>query len=599
MTEPIRLVVCRHFVRELNAVVRATGYTEVVVTSFADLCMHPQATRRRAAAELMETVRSSDHPTVMLGACFMSSDAVQLREAPPERVIFRDQCFHLLANRRLIDQLMAQGAYLLTPGWLEHWERHIEQWGFDRPTAREFFQEATRRLVMLDTEVDPRARDRLAEFGAFLDLPAEVLPVGLEYLTLEVERIVLRHRLRRSRVAEGGRPGADQRLADYSMAFDLLGSLTRIMSEEESSRAIVDMFAMLFGARRVTYVPVVDGQPGEPTSASPERGVAARARAHVDALGARAAYVQTADGFCVRVTSAGETLGILGIEGFTFPERKADYLNLTLGIAGLCGLAVANARAMTTIRQTENALRARTGELEASNRDLTQFAYVASHDLQEPLRTITGFLQLLQRRYAAQLDDKANQYIDITVDGANRMRRLIRDLLTYSRIETRGQPLTPVPLLGPLEEARASLAAAVDEADATITWDPLPTVLGDAGQLTQLLQNLLGNAIKFRGDRPPAIHVGAVPEDGGWRVTVRDNGIGIEPEYADQIFEVFKRLHGVKDYEGSGIGLAVCRRIMERHQGRIWVESTPGAGTSFHLTLLDGEVPPDAPEPGA
>ncbi len=224
-------------------------------------------------------------------------------------------------------------------------------------------------------------------------------------------------------------------------------------------------------------------------------------------------------------------------------------------------------------------------ELKRSNAELEQFAYVASHDLQEPLRAVAGMVQLLQQRYQGQLDERANLYIAHAVEGATRMQTLINDLLAFSRVDTRGRPFAPVNVAAALRPALANLAVAVRESRATITHDELPTVLADSGQLTQLFQNLIGNALKFRGDQPPAIHVGAERLADAWRFSVRDNGIGIEPQYAERIFVVFQRLHTRRAYPGTGIGLAICKKIVERHGGRIWVESEPGRGATFLFTI--------------
>jgi light-regulated signal transduction histidine kinase (bacteriophytochrome) len=235
--------------------------------------------------------------------------------------------------------------------------------------------------------------------------------------------------------------------------------------------------------------------------------------------------------------------------------------------------------------------------LEARNADLEQFAYVASHDLQEPLRMVTSFLQLLERRYAGQLDERADEYIRYSVDGAKRMQTLIQDLLAFSRVGTHGGDLVPTDLEEVFEEARRVLGPTAVEAGAEITSGPLPTVQGDHGQLLQLLQNLIGNAIKFRGVDPPTVHVEAGREDGFWRFEVRDNGIGIPDEQRQRVFQIFQRLHTREEYEGTGIGLAICKRIVERHGGEIGVDSTPGEGTTFWFTLPDPEAPPPAPPP--
>jgi len=235
--------------------------------------------------------------------------------------------------------------------------------------------------------------------------------------------------------------------------------------------------------------------------------------------------------------------------------------------------------------------------LEARNADLEQFAYVASHDLQEPLRMVTSFLQLLERRYAGQLDERADEYIRYSVDGAKRMQTLIQDLLAFSRVGTQGGELVPVDAEEVVEEARRVLGPAAAEAGATISYGPLPTVNGDHGQLLQLFQNLLGNAIKFRGDTPPEVRVEAHKEGTRWRFEVRDNGIGVAEEHRQRVFQVFQRLHTRDEYEGTGIGLAICKRIVERHGGEIGVESAMGEGTTFWFTLPDPEAPEPAPPP--
>jgi len=227
----------------------------------------------------------------------------------------------------------------------------------------------------------------------------------------------------------------------------------------------------------------------------------------------------------------------------------------------------------------------RTLDLKRSNEDLEQFAYVASHDLLEPLRMVTNYLQLLQERYHGKLDQSADDFIGFAREGAERMQVLINDLLQYSRVGTRPKEFRPADTDKVLKDSLSNLKVAIDESRAKITSAPLPTVVGDPVQLTQLFQNLIGNAIKFRGEQPLAIHVGAEQRDGAWQFSVRDNGIGIASKDFERIFIIFQRLHARKKYPGTGIGLAVCKKIVERHGGRIWVESEPGKGTTFYFTL--------------
>ncbi len=240
---------------------------------------------------------------------------------------------------------------------------------------------------------------------------------------------------------------------------------------------------------------------------------------------------------------------------------------------------------ITELKLTAQALAKHSEELARSNEELQQFAYVASHDLQEPLRMVTSYLQLLERRYRDQLDSDADEFIGFAVDGANRMKRLINDLLTYSRVGTHGQPFETVDCNAVLAYVAAVFKPSADDSDADITWDNLPAVHADESQLTQLFQNLIGNAIKFRGDEKPRIHISAERRQADWLFAVRDNGIGIDPEYFDRIFVIFQRLHTKAHSPGTGIGLAVCKKIVERHGGRIWVESRGGHGSTFYFTL--------------
>ncbi|MAE67090.1 MAG: hypothetical protein CMJ18_22755 [Phycisphaeraceae bacterium] len=243
----------------------------------------------------------------------------------------------------------------------------------------------------------------------------------------------------------------------------------------------------------------------------------------------------------------------------------------------------------TALKQTEIELRRKTEELERSNADLEQFAYVASHDLQEPLRMVASYLQLIERRYRHRLDDDANEYIDFAVEGAVRMQSLLNDLLIYSRVGTRSTSPTPADSDRALDTALANLEAALTETRGIVQREPLPVVLADATQLVQLFQNLVGNALKFRSEDPARVHVSARRCADGFRFTVRDNGIGIDPRFHDQIFTVFQRLHNHETYDGTGIGLAICKKIVTQHGGRIWVESKEGRGAAFRFTLLSGD----------
>ena len=252
-------------------------------------------------------------------------------------------------------------------------------------------------------------------------------------------------------------------------------------------------------------------------------------------------------------------------------------------------LVTAAIRDITERKKSEQHLVKTVGELKRSNDELQQFAYVASHDLQEPLRMVASYTQLLAKRYKGRLDSDADEFIAYAVDGSNRMQGLIQDLLAYSRVGTNGKPLREVSAEKVLQGALLNLRATIQESRAVVTHDSLPAITTDDTQLTLVFQNLVGNALKYHGPQAPVIHVSATKNGGKeWIFSVRDNGLGIDPQYFERIFILFQRLHGRKEFKGTGIGLTICKKIVERLGGRIWVESQPEMGSTFYFALPEG-----------
>jgi signal transduction histidine kinase len=274
----------------------------------------------------------------------------------------------------------------------------------------------------------------------------------------------------------------------------------------------------------------------------------------------------------------GEVVGDLVLLTRVRHRFESDEINFLSTLAGQAAIAIHNSQLFEQTRR-------QSAELKRSNTELEQFAYVASHDLQEPLRMITGYTNLLAKRYKGKLDRDADEFIAFAADGARRMHGLINDLLSYSRVGTTGKDLAPTVCEEVLAKTLASLRMAITESGARITHDNLPTVMADDTQLGQLFQNLIGNAIKYRDTKPPEIHVGCKREDDRWLFSIKDNGIGIDPRHAERIFVIFQRLHTRDEYGGTGIGLAICKKIVERHGGKIWVESEARQGAKFCFTL--------------
>jgi signal transduction histidine kinase len=273
----------------------------------------------------------------------------------------------------------------------------------------------------------------------------------------------------------------------------------------------------------------------------------------------------------------------------TIDARGSVEMKLLAG--SLSDMRSAIQKTMRELRQhrdhLEELVHERTAELERSNKELEQFAYVASHDLREPLRKVKSFAELFARKYEGRVDEQGSRYIHFLVDGAQRMQKLIEDLLTYSRVGRDEEAPASVDLAEVVRDVLRSVDAAIEDAGAEVVVEDLPTVHVNARLMGMVFQNLILNAVKFRGEAPPRVCVGSEQRDREWVISVQDNGIGIDPKHAERIFQIFRRLHGREEYPGTGIGLAVSRKIVERYGGRMWVESEPGKGSTFHFTVRD------------
>jgi PAS domain S-box-containing protein len=287
-------------------------------------------------------------------------------------------------------------------------------------------------------------------------------------------------------------------------------------------------------------------------------------------------------GIAIPVLAADRVVAVIDFYHTEIREKDLRLVNLVSAVAAQLGTLIQR-------RRTEEALKRHAEELARSNEELEQFAYVASHDLQEPLRMVASYTQLLAKRYGDRLDGDAHEFIDYAVEGVTRMQQLIHDLLAFSRVGTRGEAFQPTSLDAVLDRVLRDIEPAVEACGAQITREPLPEVTVDPAQLYQVFQNLIVNALKFRGNEPPQVHVSVGRSKDGWIVAVTDNGIGIAEEYFPRIWVLFQRLHSRAEYPGTGIGLSICKKIVERHGGRIWVESEPGHGSTFFFTLPDRE----------
>jgi len=289
--------------------------------------------------------------------------------------------------------------------------------------------------------------------------------------------------------------------------------------------------------------------------------------------------------FAFPIPVGGKFYGVMEFFGREVRPRDERILEIARTVGHQIGQFIARKQAEAELQEANAQLILKAQQLSRSNAELEQFAYVASHDLQEPLRMIASYTQLILRRYGDRFDGDAREFMDFIVDGATRMKQLIEDLLAYSRVGTHGKAFRPTDSGAAVQKALANLRAAIESSNGTVTCDPLPTINADEFQLVQLFQNLIGNALKFKGAETPHVHISVNEQADTWTFGVKDNGIGIDGEYFDRIFMVFQRLHSRTDYPGTGIGLAICKKVVDRHGGRLWIESGVGSGSTFWFTV--------------
>jgi diguanylate cyclase (GGDEF)-like protein len=377
MTNKLCLAVCENLKREIAAVLTSEEFADVKVVTFPAHCSRPQM-EWNTVRQAIRVCKGEGCQIHLLGGCCLAgiTDLRELECCHPHKM---DQCFYLFANRDIVNAYLQQGAYLLTPGWLEGWRRRVEEWGFDRQTAREYFGESTTRLVLLDTGVDPASITHLQEFADFVRLPYQVVPVGLDLVRLFVAKIILESRIENEkRASVESLSKANRQSADYAMAFDLIGHLTGIMSEEKVIETMLELFSMLFAPEKLVYLPLIGDEPAEvrPCLACPE-SPAERAvmQKRLADTGEGYAWTESRKGFLLQISHRGETEGILEIDGIAFPEYKEHYLSLALTIGKVCGLAVSNARNYKKIQYL-----AETDELTGANNRRHFFA-LGEHEL--------------------------------------------------------------------------------------------------------------------------------------------------------------------------------------------------------------------------
>lgn len=459
----------------------------------------------------------------------------------------------LLLGRDATDRALAEGAFLVLPGWLESWRAIvIDAWGFDAATAPAFFRESSKTLLFLDTGREAPWEEELAAMAAYVGLPSESRYVGTSHLEALLDRVLEGHRrASEQRTAARTVSGSRALAAEYAAVVDFITQLGSLPSEGAIIGSLEDTANILFAPREVEFIAGNGLASGDPSPTS----------------------------FEVYVRYGGQDLGILVIREIAMAEHRDRYLPMARAICDAAAIAM---NASRLYRREQDLTR----ELAQKVEELDQFAYIASHDLQAPLRRLVSFSELLVKSLGDDLPERTETFVEYIQSSALLMRTLVQDLLRLSRASNNPLRLERVGLDASLDRALDALAGPIEVSSTTIRRQPLPTIDGDPGLLAQLFQNLLGNAMKFvPEDRDPVVEVTVTSETDHWVISVVDNGIGVDPDYARAIFDPFKRLHASVEYEGSGIGLAICQRVAQRHGGELWVEPGPEQGSIFRFTL--------------
>ena len=581
MSARIGILGCHNFHREVCAAVEAEGWTDVNPIEFPARCGRPPL----GWDELRGLLPADCGHLLIMGRACLGALAEPPADFPPVKLLRQQQCFHLVADPMQVDHAIAEGGYLLTPGWLADWRGHIEEMGFKPETAGEFFKDFARQLVFFDTGIDPDAPTRLAELSAAVGLPAMRVPVGLEHLRLMLTRSVLGIRLEaEGRLRQQEAKAHRRELADHVSAVDLLSRLAGTQNEPEAQAAIEEVFRMLFAPEAWYYLPVEGGQAETATIASSELAAA------LGALEGAWRWTPSGKGFILRIARNAQTLALVVVDGLAFPEFRERYLNLALAISGVCALAIDNARTHRRLGEAEKM--ASLGVLVAG----------VAHEINTPLGiglTAASTLQKQSGEIAQRFAERqmTQSSLNTYLENANAGSALIRGNLerigklvdSFRQVAISGkEPIRRRFRLRPtIEDIAATMGEklARSNVDFELVCDPALEIESSTDDWTTILSNLLGNSLKhgFRDRERGRIRIEVQSADGQLRIDYSDDGAGMTAEVQKRVFDPF---YTTDLQHGMGLGMhLVYNLVVQRLQGSIRCASEPGRGCHFHIEV--------------
>jgi len=574
MSGKLCVIACEILSREVRTILESEGLKDIKLESFPVRCYSPEA-GWKSMPEMIRTLEDECTRFKVIGGSCLAKAEGSLKGLESLKIDKLDQCFYYLTNRTIVDSYFSEGKYVVTPGWLPHWEDYMKEWGFDRTMAREYFGESLTGLLLLDTGVDDRSLNRLGEFSDFINLPYEILPIGLDYLRQYIMMMVYQWRLEQERESSlESMARATRQSADYEMAFELVNSLAGITAEDKIIQSFLELFSALFAPTKLVYTPITDGGPGKASSFPFESEVSGDIPKEFTTFQGDYSLTKDGKGFYLRIAHQDKTVGMLEVDGIAFPEYKDHYLNIALTLGKVCGLAVTNSRHYH--------------DLEISNAELSGYSYTVSHDLKNPLSSTLIAVKTAHKLLEGPISEGSlstiNELLDLSQKSSEKGLALIDDLLVLAKSGQKPSEVSDVEISEIMKRVIEENTEEIERRGIEVRTDEdLGRVSAHPAHLYQLFSNLIGNAIKYNLSAKPVIEVKHLGKDvdEGHTYLIRDNGPGIPPGDLENIFlPFFKGRSG-----GSGIGLATVDRIVSFYGGKI--EAYNDNGACFRFVIKD------------